>query len=596
VIVPMKHLTVLTRTADRSDAVARLRDLGVLHLADAAPDTPAVREALTRLHEAERAEALVAQAAKVKHAARATGTVAGGHRNTPAADPAAILAIAREQEAAEAEMQALNRECARYSPFGDFDPASAVSLADSRIPVVLFKTAPGTADSGDSSAFRTILSHTRDACYGVQIGATALPDGFEAVELPTRRLSDTVKAHAAAAARFSQAGEHLAAFAPVLAALRRHRDDQADASDFAAACEGMSASGGVAWLTGFAPAESVPAVLDAAASHGWGVLARDPESDDKVPTLLRPPRVFRPILSLFGFLGISPAYTEADISSAFFIFFTIFFAMLIGDAGYGALMLAGTLWARRKATAMPSEIFSLLTVFSVATIAWGILSGCYFGIAPGALPAALNHPVARWLTEQNNIMLVCFGLGAAHMSLGHAWNAMALFPDSRFLAQAGWCGVVWTMFCASCAVVGIFAFPQFMYPVAIVSVVLIAGFMLKRSELKTNGVDLGMLPLNIISTLGDVISYVRLFAVATASVKLAETFNGMAVGLDLPLVAKIPAMLLILVIGHGLNVIMGALSILVHAVRLNTLEFSNHKGITWAGFAYKPLRRRLPAS
>jgi V/A-type H+-transporting ATPase subunit I len=597
-IVPMKHLTVLTRTADRADAVERLRDVGVLHLVDAAPDTPAIREALTRLHEAEQAAALVAaQAAKVKRSARAAGSVSAGVPGyTPPADPAAILAIAREQEAAEAEMQALNRDCARYSPFGDFDPAAAISLAASNIPVVLFKAPPGTTNSADGAAFRTILGHSPDACYGVQIGATALPDGFEPVEPPARRLAEIVAARDAAAVRVTQAGERLAAFAPALAALHRHRDAQADAFDFATACEGMSADGGVVWLTGFAPVDSVPAVLGAARSHGWGVLARDPEADDRVPTLLRPPRVFRPILRLFGFLGISPAYTEADISGTFFIFFTIFFAMLVGDAGYGVLLLAGSLWARHRATGAAREVFTLFTVFSAATVAWGILTCCYFGIAPDALPALLNHGAARWLGVQNNIMLVCFGLGAVHLSLGHAWNAIGLFPDSRFLSQVGWFGVIWTMFCVSCSIIGIFAFPSFMYPVAVISILLIACFMLKRSELKTNGVDLGMLPLNIVSTLGDVISYVRLFAVATASVKLAETFNGMAIGLTLPWFIKIPAVLAILLLGHGLNLAMSALSILVHAVRLNTLEFSNHKGISWSGFAYKPLRRRQPAS
>jgi len=101
-----------------------------------------------------------------------------------------------------------------------------------------------------------------------------------------------------------------------------------------------------------------------------------------------------------------------------------------------------------------------------------------------------------------------------------------------------------------------------------------------------------MLPLTIIGCLGDVISYVRLFAVGLAGVKVAENFNEMSLSLPLPLWAKIPAMLVILLLGHGLNLAMGALSILVHAVRLNTLEFSSHKGVSWSGFAYRPLRGR----
>ena len=124
------------------------------------------------------------------------------------------------------------------------------------------------------------------------------------------------------------------------------------------------------------------------------------------------------------------------------------------------------------------------------------------------------------------------------------------------------------------------------------STVLIACFMLDRSELKTNGIELGMLPLNIISGLGDIISYVRLYAVGLSSVMVAQNFDTMAAGLSLPLWAKSPCMVLILLLGHGLNLAMGALSILVHAVRLNTLEFSNHKGVTWSGYAYTPFRRK----
>ena len=106
-----------------------------------------------------------------------------------------------------------------------------------------------------------------------------------------------------------------------------------------------------------------------------------------------------------------------------------------------------------------------------------------------------------------------------------------------------------------------------------------------------------MLPLSIMSALGDVISYVRLFAVGLASVKVAENFNMMA--LDVAHVGHVwwtsallaVGMVVILLVGHGLNLAMAGLSILVHAVRLNTLEFSNHKGVSWSGHAFRPFRR-----
>lgn len=175
---------------------------------------------------------------------------------------------------------------------------------------------------------------------------------------------------------------------------------------------------------------------------------------------------------------------------------------------------------------------------------------------------------------------------------------MCKAPDSTALAELGWAGVLVMMYLVTNSIVGIFsAVPSWGIWVGVVSIALVFLFSVKPSELKTRGAELGMLPLNIMSALGDIISYVRLFAVGLASVKVAENFNSMATGLVTgadAIWAKALmsiAMVAILVVGHGLNLAMAGLSILVHAVRLNTLEFSNHKGVSWAGYAFKPFKK-----
>ena len=167
-----------------------------------------------------------------------------------------------------------------------------------------------------------------------------------------------------------------------------------------------------------------------------------------------------------------------------------------------------------------------------------------------------------------------------------------MINDRVCLSQFGWAGIVFFMYWTTCSIVGIFSsFPSWLYVELGVSLVLVFGFTLKGSELKSRGIELGMLPLNIMSCLGDIISYVRLFAVGLASVKVAQNFNDMAVGLALPIWIKWIPLVLILLVGHVLNFAMAGLSILVHAVRLNTLEFSNHKGISWAGYAFTPFKK-----
>jgi V/A-type H+-transporting ATPase subunit I len=89
-------------------------------------------------------------------------------------------------------------------------------------------------------------------------------------------------------------------------------------------------------------------------------------------------------------------------------------------------------------------------------------------------------------------------------------------------------------------------------------------------------------------------SYIRLFAVGMASLAIAQSFNDMA-GSMLKGWA-LPAGILILVIGHGLNIVMGALSVIVHGVRLNLLEFSGQLGMEWAGIPYEPFRKNVEVS
>jgi V/A-type H+-transporting ATPase subunit I len=443
-----------------------------------------------------------------------------------------------------------------------------------------------------------ILSQDDNHRWGVQIAGAPLSPapGLTVAPLPERSLSTLRARRLAACRRHAAVNRILAAMAPGIDALLREQALRGEDYDSATVQAAMGAGENVVWLTGYTPDERLASLRDAARRHGWGLLARKPRPDEEPPTLLRPPRIFRPIAALFSLLGIVPGYREADISIVFYAFFTLFFAMLVGDAGYGVLLLLGTLWARRKWRQAPAAPLTLSTVFAVATIGWGILTATYFGIPATALPALLNHRLSRWLADQSNIMQLCFALGAVHLSIARLWNAIVFYPSRKALAQLGWLGIIWNMYCVAClVVVPGFVYPPVMFWLAGLSVLLIAGFMLDRSELKTQGVELAMLPLTIIGSLGDVISYVRLFAVGMAGVKVAENFNGMALGLPLPLWLKIPAMLLILLLGHGLNLAMGGLSILVHAVRLNTLEFSTHKGITWAGFAYRPFKRRLAA-
>jgi len=605
-IVPMKHLTLLCVAASREQTLEALRSRGLVHLNIERVDSERFRNAHANLAHNQKAQHIIdsAMAGKPVPAVHASGlthtpeqlaAVETGMNSplpsisgTEEEQISTVVHLAEIRQTLVNKSDTLAREIARIKPFGQFDVTLSANLVAHGIGVTLFRCqCPVTVPTH-------ICVMEGKTAYCVQIGEPELPEHAEIIPIPQASLATLEAEKVKMLSRADAIGQLLKEATSTKTLLVAHEQLLKDLCIFVEASDTMQAQGAVVWITGWCPADQADDLRQTARQHAWGIMLRDPEPSEQVPTLLRPLPWLRPMLSLFKGLGISPAYNEADVSLPFFAFFSIFFAMLVGDGGYGFIILALAVWGRTKVKANPvaRAPFTLLTVFSIGTIIWGALSNTWFGTHP----VALSNTVSRWLTlpggkGDNNMMLICFTLGVIHLSIARVWNAIVLFPDSKFLAQVGWVGVIWFMYFLSGSIVGVLPMPFAMKIVFGISILLIVLFMLKKNELKSGAADLGLLPLNIISCLGDIISYVRLFAVGLAGVKVAENFNAMALSLDWPIYLKIVPLVLILVLGHTLNFAMAGLSVLVHAVRLNTLEFSNHKGIAWAGIPFNPFRK-----
>jgi V/A-type H+-transporting ATPase subunit I len=218
------------------------------------------------------------------------------------------------------------------------------------------------------------------------------------------------------------------------------------------------------------------------------------------------------------------------------------------------------------------------------------------------VPPALDALRLDWLAGDDklaatrHVMLLCFFLGAAHITLAHAWAAVRAGLRPPALAQLGWIATTWCMFFVAKTMVLGDAFPAVMVPVTIAGVVAIVLFMTPKKQLRDEWFNHVMLPLNLVSNFVDVVSYLRLFAVGTAGVAVASAFNEMAARLGAAGGPSTVAAVLVAVFGHALNLVLCAMGVLVHGVRLNTLEFSAHLGLQWSGVPYRPLQRRAPAA
>ena len=536
-IVRMRHLDLVCTASDRESTLESLRALGAVHLDLGSAQGAEVASVKGEIADAEKAVRIILKARE--------GKDAEGLEIRPR-EISEVLAIDADRETLKLAVEELQREIRVYEPYGDFDPVLARKLLDRGI---------------DLDAVMT------------------LPE-----KLPVKRLSWMREKLARVENRLAIDDEKLAG-CDADAILAKY-PELGDKIAFAAAKELMSAQGAVAFVSGWIPVTEVDSLRSAAHANGWGVLLREPTEGETPPTLIEPPKLFRPVRALFEGLGIAPAYEESDVSIPFFAYFSLFFAMLVGDGAYGAIFLVVTLLMRKK---LPKAWFVLLTVFSLATILWGALSNTWFG---AGLPFARNWPTVRWLAGADaeaghgydNMMFFCFTIGVTHLMLARIWNGIAKINSISCLAEFGWAGIVLFMYVLTNSIVGIFpGVPTWCYWVFGVSFLTVF--------IQAKGMDKGMLFLNTMSVLGDIISYVRLFAVGLASVKVAENFNAMAVDLALPIWIKWLPLVLILLVGHGLNLAMAGLSVLVHAVRLNTLEFSNHKGVSWAGYAFKPFKK-----
>lgn len=553
-IVPMLHLDLLCAADDGERTLEALRALGAVHIDLSGADGAEAAAARERIASADKAVRCIRKARE--------GLEYAASLKPQACRTDEVLALEERREALAGEIAALDKEIARVAPFGDFDPALAAKISGA------------LAANGPEGALDDFASIAR------------LPS-----PLPAKRLSTLRAERDEASGRLMETVARLASFDE--AAIIAQHPGMEDALAFAAAKEKMALHGAVRHVTGWLPARAGASFRDAARSNGWGILLREPAAGENPPTLIEPPALFRPVKALFAVLGVAPGYTEADVSVPFMCYFSLFFAMLVGDGAYGAIFLAATLAFRKK---MPRSWFVLMSVFSLATVGWGLLSNTWFG---AGVPWCESWPTVRWLADASyrHMMLLCFTIGVSHLMIARLWNAACRAPDTTAIAELGWAGVLFFMYLVTNSIVGIFpGVPRWGMIAGAVSIACVFLFSVKPSELKTRGAELGMLPLNIMSALGDIISYVRLFAVGLASVKVAENFNAMAVGLYTGAdgaVAKAlaaVAMAAILLVGHGINLMMAGLSVLVHAVRLNTLEFSNHKGVTWGGYAFKPFQ------
>jgi V/A-type H+-transporting ATPase subunit I len=497
------------------------------------------------------------------------------------------------------KIERLIREQQRIDLWGGYDPKEIRELAEKGVYISLYQLSPEEFKQLPEDLDRFVLERTKSFVRLAVVSLGSEPSlDFETVAIGEKGRAELQQ-------ELDGAGNELQGLEHRLQHLAGERSRIQDVMrrlnnkiEFEQVRAGMVGEGQLSYLTGYVPAKRADALKRAASENGWALLVDEPAEDDPVPTLVENPRWIRIIRPMFQLMETTPGYREFDISFIFLLFFSLFFAMLIGDAGYGIILFVLTLVARLAMPRRPGGVFSLLFVLSAATIVWGALSGTWFGVEALARQPLLSRIVIPQIASfgvenTKKVMFLCFVIGAVHLSIARLINFFRGLPGLVAFSELGWLSILWGMFFVTRYIV----LQEALNPMGIwlvgAGILLVVVFGEQKGKF-FKGVAFGLLrlPLSLLDSIGsfsNIVSYVRLFAVGLATVAVATNFNAMAaeVGFGIPS-GLISAF--ILFFGHTLNIIMGAMSVIVHGVRLNMLEFSGQLGMEWTGVPYKPFQ------
>ena len=602
-IEKMKKTAVICQAAHKDEMLIALRDLGVMHLSD----TPMHSQSLDGLMR-KRADAVkMVQFLSERSGKDRKGSASGDFESIDRE----VMALKDEESSVQSEILSLQNERERISLFGSFDTDAFRALEDEGIIKGLWI---GSAKDVEALRRDEDVRFMGVAVTGKQKAVLMLsgdiPEGLSLsrFRIPELSLDDIDKSIASKRGRLEVLGKAISDAAKYIPVYEAEIEALDEKIEFEKARESMQGDD-ISFIEGYIPALDEPQFKAFAEKSGCAYMLSDPEADDNPPTKIRYKGIIRIVKPVFDILGTVPGYREYDISSYFLVFFSLFFAMIMGDAGYGLIfMLIGL--AMQLKSKKCSDANLLIYVVGAATFIWGVLTGTWFGskeilekipfLQKLVFPPLANYPELFGLSSdytQNMLMKFCFIIGTAQLSLARVMNIVrkAKEKDISLFAEVGWLiDAVLMYFLALTLVIGE-SFPISMIIKGIViGFILVCVFSAQGPGIKfSTGLKSGLAGffttfLDTISSFSNLMSYIRLFAVGMASLAIAQSFNSMGGGLFGGILTVLG--ILVIILGHVLNLVMGLLSVVVHGVRLNLLEFSGALGMEWAGYNYEPFR------
>lgn len=640
-IEKMQKVSIVVLDREREEALKSLRKLGLVHLEPLEGSSEKLSAYKEALSNAVVSESILGEVKLPKEKGRkAVLTLSNENAVKLCAE---IVQDADRKKQLLDEISADVAELDRFTLWGSVNVEDFAYLKEKGIALKLYEV-PASKYLEIDESINTVLvnndkKNVRFLLLGDERPANLLPEAFE-VPFPRCSTVELEKEIEAYKKEIAKIEENKIEKAVYLSAIKDFKKKLEYDIEFENVNAGMgredsksdSSENGLAWIQGYVPELNMEEFKNFAKENDWAVAWQEPENPDEVPTKLKNNKIVSMIYPLTDFLGTVPGYAEYDISGWFLLFFTIFFGMIFGDGGYGLLVTAAfvimTLVNVVKGKKVPA-LYPLAILLGVATAVWGMVTCTWFGLDVKYLPDWLvNLSIPQisnackdqtwmpfWcegtgvegLTTDKFLMIWCFSLALVQLSVAHIKAIFRNIKSLKALGDFGSMIQLWGMLYVVLMMVvdgDIFnlgvvigGVPVGMVCVGLVAVGFVLSFIFANYEgnivesIMSSVKNIISVLLGVVNVFSDIVSYIRLWAVGLAGAAISQTVNEMAGPMLGHFIFFIFAIIL-LVFGHGLNMILNLLSVIVHGVRLNTLEFSTHLGMSWSGFKYEPFSEK----
>ncbi|MBI9060553.1 MAG: V-type ATP synthase subunit I [Marinilabiliaceae bacterium] len=609
-IIPMHKYSFLIYHAEYSKFLDELKRMGVLHIIESDNEPTLSIQDDYRLANDVTKTIKFLKTEKSEEAKSSADIPTDG-----AAMMAAVKDIQSNLEQLNQQHNALDKELKQLQPWGAFSHDSIERLqADAGLTAKFYYCASRKFDASWEQDYSVgIITEERGYIYFVlflEEGEIAPELDAEEIRLPKESLSEVQALLNNVSTEKGQLQNRLKVLANSGVEILEHyllEVQDKIASESAQLHTSDQVEGAVKMLEGWVPESRIEELEGELEKAGVFYQKASCKHDEKPPVLLKN-NPFNKLFEMISNLYSLPNYSELDLTPFLAPFYLLFFGFCFSDAGYGLLFVAVASYFKMKKPESPA-ILSLIQLLGASTMFFGILGGTFFGIEL----YNTNLPVYRDLAEsmkasgitvQDIMFKASLGLGVIQILFGMFLRAVKTTKQLGFkfaISTLGWAFlIIFSGVNYYLSSKGIVEFGNIPYYV-VASLCGVAIFFMNtpgKSLLLNFGTGLWDTYNTVVGGVGDLLSYVRLFALGLASAILGLVFNDLALKLVNPEAGFIMQgvgiilMLVVLVIGHAINIFMSGLGSMVHPLRLTFVEFYKNAGFEGGGKAYNPFRKQ----